>query len=217
MSTLSFARHLSAHIEPLRQQQSPKKLWSLGLIAILGMMTAAFVLCCLATGFGRLRSKPTAAATYGLNQCDAVPCFRGLIPGKTTWSTATQMIDAASSTSSGHSTIVLGQSADHARLDTISIEVPSETTIIVADVLNLYGVPCQTYLYSRALMTWNTISLSYTGLRVQTDIVDERLNLDTPIRHLFYSASAGPVSAGQCGGSFSISSSAQVILSGWRP
>ncbi len=223
MFTLFIARSASTHTAPSPSiaVRPRKKVWHLWLKIILGIGITGFILCCLAIGFGRIHSIPSSAATsFGLDRCDDVPCFRGLIPGKTSWSNAlaTTGNPPVIGLDRGHPIMSLAQSTDHALLDAISIDVPPDTTITVSDVINLYGVPCQIYLYSRSPTTPNVITLRYPGLCVQTGIIEERLTPDSPIRHLYYLTSLAPRqgSAVPCGNDLTSSSSA-MVMSGWRP
>jgi len=132
--------------------------------------------CLFITGafaYSHIRVEPNAASQFGLMYCSGVPCFRGLVVGKTTWREAVNALG-------GQSTIVelpyygkvtLLPSTDGQSLTSILIDHPGDQAATIGEILMHYGVPsCVEFNIHSNLLIFH-----YRKLEIGTSFVDDHI------------------------------------------
>lgn len=146
---------------------------------IAGLGVVMLLLNCLAVGYARFQRSSNAAAAIGFGWCDGVPCYKNLVPGKTSWAaTAGRNMDARDGQSSPYPP-VLSPSTDGMWLDTISILFPPDSPVAVGDIVQLYGAPCRVDLSISG--NWSSIMLRYPHLDALVSTNQRYLSPDTPV------------------------------------
>jgi hypothetical protein len=152
--------------------------------------------------YGGIHPVVNGASALGLGRCDDRPCFREVVPGRTSWEDTLAALGghpdipgrllspeklqlpsfgqlAPAYTIQGNiffSEIVLYPSEDGKRLAAIYMRRPFGRTITVADILALYDVPACVDYYQRGMLL-----LHYTAMHVSTRARNNRFSPGAPV------------------------------------
>lgn len=192
--TGAYTEHRSVLASPRWLRRYVQNRW-LKLVAGIGVLT--ILLNCLAISFGRIQPHPSAASAIGLGLCDGVPCYKHLVPGKTSWAATTgRNIDARDGQSSLYRP-VLSPSADGMWLDTIRIQMPPDAHVAVGDIVQIYGAPCRVDLsiYGNWSSIRSSIMLHYPHLDALVSTNLPYLSPDMPVSHVFLHSSVDDLSS----------------------
>ncbi len=138
--------------------------------------------CLFITGafaYSHIRVETNTTSRLGLKYCSGLPCFRGLVVGKTTWREAVNAL-GGNSTTDGlpyYGKVTLLPSPDRRSLISILIEHPGEQAATIGGILMQYGAPSCVELYMRS----NLLIFHYRMVEIVTSFVDDHIAPITPV------------------------------------
>jgi hypothetical protein len=132
-------------------------------------------------------SKPNPARIFGMDMCEGRACFRGLVPGETSWEDAKAMFNGRVDISidGPYGAIRLFETADGTTLRRIYITLP-DGSLSVGSVMLLYGRPCAVTVYPQ----FRKFTLRYPAVSFVAHFHQARLTPDTPIVSVDFVGSA---------------------------
>lgn len=147
-----------------------------------GLWVILLALASTAIFYGHVHPLSSAASSLGLGRCAGVPCFRGAIPGWTSWLDTLAISDNRGvvplDTTLGR--IFLVPSADQRSLDYIYISLLGYPYVTAGQIMGLYGTPCSVSIYPQG----SILVLHYPLLHVQVAVFDDRLSIDAPVTEI---------------------------------
>ena len=162
------------------------------LISIVALWLTVLCLVGLAVGAANRLPKTTGAATFGLARCDGVPCFRGLVPGRTAWATINPAYaDEPTIYDPTNTGIIMTRSTDGLSLSAIYINLYPHERVLMGEIMALYGTPCRMAFDPQ----YGYLTVAYPLLHIEAHFEGERLNPDTPIQHITFRDPAAADSA----------------------
>lgn len=175
--------------------------------ATVGLMSCLVTLCTVAIAYGHLRSTPDTSRRLALHHCGALPCFRGITPGLTSWPGATATAALVGNTQLFQHQIffqlgsdggaALYPSVDGLTVGMIYFAVPTDIPLTVGDIVNEYGPPCVLPVNPDDQI----LTLYYPRLTVITQISHRRLTVGTPAKYIDFSdpADLSQIAEDPCG------------------
>lgn len=162
------------------------------LIYVVELWLTILLLVGLVIGGAHLLSNTTAAATFGLARCDGIPCFRGLVPGRTAWATIIPAYtDETTIYDPTNTSLMMSRSADGVSLGAIYIRLYPHERVLIGEIVALYGTPCQVAINPE----YGYLTLDYPLLHIEAHFERDRLNPDTPVQHITFRDPAAAESA----------------------
>ncbi len=137
----------------------------------------AVLLCLLFLVLGRTSMTSAENGLPGLDHCHDLPCFRGLIPGQTSWTEAIGAFGGQSDIGDDehYAHIALLPSHDGVLLDAIFLDRPMNSGAVLALILNLFGQPTCINMYRRP----GSVVLHYSQLHVLSRV--DRRGVYSPV------------------------------------
>jgi hypothetical protein len=144
-----------------------------------------------AIALGEQRPYDASLAAYGLDFCDGVPCYLGMVPGRTGWRAANERIaefqpiyaayeplKLTRFTAPYASGYIVSDTPDHS-LSEVAVAPLAHSVAFptLLDLLLLYGVPCN--VYTEQFQPYVTlIRLNYPHMSIDFPHITERLSWD---------------------------------------
>lgn len=130
----------------------------------------------------RSSPRPNPAVIFGLALCGDVACFRGLIPGVTTWTEARSVFNHRTEIvfDPPDGRIRLFRSPDNETLERIRIRLPEDGSLWIGDVIEVFGQPCGIRVDTSSF----ALTLQYLNARFVSQRNQPAVRPDTSIVHV---------------------------------
>ncbi len=147
-------------------------------VSILILISVLCFGCILSIFAGRTDTHPDNLQLIGFDLCGGQPCFKGIIPGVTTWEQAKPnigsianhdfLVDSTSGASQGNVGVYIASDAR-----TVGLVQQTVYNIRLLDVIQKYGVPCSVSMSGDTTYTYAIIM--YPRMEIFVSIKSERL------------------------------------------
>ncbi len=197
ISVLNLEAYADSHESHLAALSGARSIWGTSLARFLRILALprnrllllTIALCAILTmgcttviAFSRAYPASDRLSELGLRRCIETLCFRGIIPGRTSWQDAIVAFN-------GHSIaegdpffgrIMLLPSSDGNSLESILIDHPLDEPIQLGEIMALYSFPACVDIYPRTGM----LVLHYGMLHVLTRFINTQISPNTPVMQI---------------------------------
>ncbi len=167
--------------------------WSMGVV--LAAALSSFLALVIVVVLGCAQSTPNSARTFGFDRCDQTLCFRGLVPGLTSWKAAQEVLGGRVRIifEPPDGEIHIFPTPDGKLLGRIRIRLPDDGSLSAGMIVGLYGPPCGVTLHPQSAK----FILHYPTVRFVTPPRRNALRLYTPLVGVEFSPSSGQKNTGE--------------------